>query len=308
MNQSRPHVDYRVDDGVAIVLLDRPDNLNAFTDQMELELIECFHRSDADDEVRAVVLTGSGRAFCAGMDLAEGDDPRDAFTDWRRSPTAPAGTQFDLPGQELPIRRDGGGRVVLRIFASRKPVISAINGHAVGVGATMTLPTDIRVASSTAKFAFPFTRRAFVPESCSSWFLPRVVEMQQAMEWILTGRTFGADEALAGGLVRSVHPAEKVLGVALDLAHEIADNTSPVSTSLSRRMLWQMMSAPHPMIAHQIETHALNLRGVSADAREGIGAFIDKREAVFTDSVSRDTPDVFASYPEPQYRPPGEDR
>lgn len=308
MNETRPHVGYRVDNGVAIVLLDRPDNLNAFTDQMEGELIECFDRSDADDAVRAVVLTGSGRAFCAGMDLAEGDDPRDAFTDWRRSPTAPEGTQFDVPGEELPIRRDGGGRVVLRIFASRKPVISAINGHAVGVGATMTLPTDIRVASATAKFAFPFTRRAFVPESCSSWFLPRVVEVQQAMEWVLTGRTFGADEALAGGLVRSIHPPEKVLGVALDLAHEIADNTSPVSTSMSRRMLWQMMTAPHPMAAHQMETHALNLRGVSADAREGIGAFIDKREAVFTDSVSCDTPDVFADWPEPHYEPPGETR
>jgi enoyl-CoA hydratase/carnithine racemase len=304
MNAAQPHVTYTVADYVATIVLNRPDKLNAFTDSMERELIECFDRSDADDEVRVVVITGAGSAFCAGMDLAAGEDPRDSFTDWRRSPTAPAGTQFDVDGEDLPIRRDGGGRVVLRIFNSRKPVISAINGHAVGVGATMTLPSDIRVASETAKFAFPFTRRAFVPESCSSWFLPRVVSPQQAMEWVLTGRTFDAREALSGGLVRSIHTAGEVLDVAMGLAREIADHTSPVSSSLSRRMLWQMMTAPHPMAAHQIETQALNFRGVSADAREGIAAFIDKREPVFTDAVSTHSPDVFADWPEPLYVSP----
>lgn len=299
-------VEYRVADGVATILLNRPDRLNAFTDEMEAGLIEAFDRSDADDDVAVVILTGAGRGFCAGMDLAAGGDPRDAFTDWRRSPTAPAGTQFLMPAgldDGLPLRRDGGGRVVLRIFDSLKPVISAINGHAVGVGSTMTLPTDIRIASDKAKFAFPFTQRAFVPESCSSWFLPRVVGPQQAMEWMLTGRTFDAAEALRGGLVRSVHPADEVLDVATALAREIADNTSAVSASMTRRMLWKMMTASHPMEAHNIETVALNLRGVSSDAREGIGAFIDKRSPHFTDRVSTDTPNVFGTSPDPVFTP-----
>lgn len=305
MTENKSHVGYETLDGVATILLDRADRLNAFTDRMERELIEAFDRADADDDVRVVVLTGAGHAFCAGMDLAEGSDPRLAFTDWRRSQTAPEGTQFPLEGDDLPLRRDGGGRVVLRIFESRKPIISAINGHAVGVGATMTLPTDIRIASDTAKFAFPFTRRAFVPESCSSWFLPRVVPQQQAMEWILTGRTFGAEEALTGGLVRSIHPAEAVVPAAMELAREIADNTSPVSTALSRQMLWRMRTAAHPMEAHQVETLALNHRGVSVDAREGIGAFIEKRKPRFTDSVSTDVPHVFETMSDPLFRPPG---
>ncbi|MGW0037844.1 enoyl-CoA hydratase-related protein [Gordonia sp. NPDC003376] len=304
MTDRTPPVAYSVAHGVATILLNRPDHLNAFTDEMEAALIDAFDRSDTDDDVRAVVLTGAGRAFCAGMDLVAGDDPRLAFHDWRRSDTAPAGTQYEVDGEDLPVRRDGGGRVSLRIFASLKPAISAINGHAVGVGATMTLPTDIRIASDTAKFAFPFTRRAFVPESCSSWFLPRVVAPQQALEWMLTGRTFDAGEALAGGLLRSIHPADEVLDVALALAAEIADNTAPVSTSLARKMLWQMMTAPHPMAAHQIETAALNARGVSADAAEGIDAFLHKRAPRFTDTVSADTPDVFGQWPEPQFTPP----
>ncbi|UXA11546.1 enoyl-CoA hydratase/isomerase family protein [Mycobacterium sp. SMC-8] len=293
------HVQYQNQSGVAIVQLDRPDRLNAFTDHMEQQLIDAFDRADGDDGVRVVVLTGAGSAFCTGMDLKDSRDPGDAFVDWRSSPTAPPGTQFDV-GTELPMRRDGGGRVSLRIFESTKPVIAAINGHAVGVGLTMTLPADIRVASANAKFALPFTRRALVPESCSSWFLPRVVPVQQAMEWMLTGRTFGADEALAGGLLRSVHPADEVLNAAMNIATEIAENTASVSTSMARRLLWQMMAAPHPSIAHHIETKALNLRGLSADAREGITAFVEKRKPVFTDRVTTDTPDVF---PDPNVTP-----
>ncbi len=267
---------------------------------MESELIACFDRSDADDEVRAVVLTGSGRAFCAGMDLTGGD----TFESWRASASAPPGSQFDVPGEALPIRRDGGGRVVLRIFESRKPVIAAINGHAVGVGITMTLPCDIRVLADHAKVGFPFTRRGLVPESCSSWFLPRLVGPQRALEWTLTGRVFGAEEALDGGLVRSLHPAEKVLEVAMGMAGEIATHAAPVSATLTRQLVWRMLTAEHPMTPHQAETHALNVRGTSNDAREGIAAFLDKREPRFTDRVSRHLPEILTALASPRYAPP----
>lgn len=293
------HVQYEVSDHVAVVRLDRPAALNAFTDEMEAELIECFDRSDADDDVRVVVLTGSGRAFCAGMDLSPAADGVAPFEAWRRSGTAPAGTQYDVPGEPLPIRRDGGGRVALRIFDSLKPTIAAINGHAVGVGITMTLPCDLRLVAEDAKIAFPFTQRGFVPESCSSWFLPRVVPVQTALEWLLTGRFLTAGDALAAGLVRSVHPAEEVFPAALELAREIAA-AAPVSTSLTRRLLWQMLTAAHPMSAHEVETEALNRRGLSADADEGVAAFLERRAPSFTDRVSQ-SPDVLATLPHPAY-------
>lgn len=299
------HVNYTVDQYVAVVTLNRPDRLNAFTDTMERELIECFDRSDSDDDVRAVVLTGAGRAFCAGMDLGEADPAR-TFTSWRTSATAPPGTQYVVPGQELPVRRDGGGRVVLRILDSLKPVISAINGHAVGVGATMTLPADLRLGAEGAKFAFPFVQRAFAPESCSSWLLPRVVPMQVATEWMLTGRTFDAAEALRGGLLRSVHPPHEVLPAAIDIAREIAVNASPVSVSVTRRMLWHMLTVDHPIAAHEVETLALNVRGVSTDAQEGVAAFLEKRSPRFTDRVSCDLPEVLASLNGPPYTEPGD--
>lgn len=296
------HISYAIDSHTAVITLNRPDKLNAFTDLMEQELLDAFDKTDSDDNVRAVVLTGSGRAFCAGMDLGE-SDPVHTFTAWRTSPTAPARTQFD-GGEELPIRRDGGGRVTLRIFDSTKPVISAINGHAVGVGATMTLATDLRLGSEQAKFAFPFVQRAFTPESCSSWFLPRVVPVQVAAEWMLTGRTFDAAEALHGGLLRSIHPASDVLPAALELAHEIARNGSPVSVAATRKLLWHMLTASHPMAAHEVETLALNSRGISADAREGVSAFFEKRQPEFTDRVSTDSPDVLHTLTSPPYTPP----
>lgn len=295
---------YEVHGHVAVITLNRPDQLNTFTDTMEREIIESFDRSDADDTVRVVVLTGAGRAFCAGMDLSQAD-PAETFKAWRKSVTAPAGTQFDVPDSDLPVRRDGGGRVVLRIFDSLKPVISAINGHAVGVGLNMTLPTDLRIGAGEAKFALPFVQRAFVPEACSTWFLPRVVPVQVASEWILTGRTFEASEALRGGLLRSVHPAEEVLPTAMALAHEIAEGTSAVSVSASRRMLWHMLTADHPMRAHEIETLALNDRGVSADAQEGVAAFMEKRRPVFSDRVSSASPAVLDDLPRRAYTPPG---
>ncbi|TCB95475.1 enoyl-CoA hydratase [Micromonospora zingiberis] len=283
------HVRYEVRDHVAVVTLDRPEALNAFTDQMESGLIECLDAADADDGVRVVVITGAGRAFCAGMDLTDGAD---TFRAWRTSPHAPAGTRFEVPGEELPMRRDGGGRVVLRIFTARKPVIAAVNGHAVGVGITMTLPCDIRILADDARVGFPFTRRGLVPESCSSWFLARAVGPQRALEWLLTGRVFGAAEALAGGLVRSTHPAGEVLPVALGLAAEIAERAAPVSATLTRQLVWRMLTAEHPATAHKAETYLLNLRGMSGDAAEGIAAFLDKREPRFPDRVSRDLPSL----------------
>lgn len=294
------HIALTVDDGIATLRFARPDRLNAFTDTMEIELMAALDRIDADPEVRVVVLTGEGRAFCAGMDLS---DSSDAFTLWRTSATAPEEAVFDVPGQDLPLRRDGGGRVVLRLFDLDKPIIAAINGPAVGVGATITLPCDVRLASESARFGFVFNRRGFVPESCSTWFLPRVVPMQTALEWVYTGRVFDAAEALAKGLVRDVYAEDELLPAAYALAREIADNTAPVSTTLARRMMWRMLGAPHPVVAHTAETVGINLRGVSDDARDGIAAFLDKRPPEFTDRVPEDVPNVLAHFPAPEFDP-----
>jgi enoyl-CoA hydratase/carnithine racemase len=289
-----------IDGAIATITLSRPDRLNAFTDEMEQELIDALDLLDADDAVRCVILTGQGRAFCAGMDISAGGD---SLAGWRSSATAPPGTQFDVPGQDLPIRRDGGGRVVLRMYASNTPIIAAINGPAVGVGATLVLAADLRLAADDARLGFVFGRRGVVPESCSSWFLPRLVGMQTAMEWVLTGRLIGAQEALAKGLLRSVHPAAELLDAAYGLAREITDNTAPVSTALARQLLWRMQGARHPMAAHHAETLALNLRGVSADAREGFAAFVEGRTPVFEDAVSRDLPAVFVPDPADTFDP-----
>jgi enoyl-CoA hydratase/carnithine racemase len=287
-------------EGIATITLNRPEVLNAFTDEMEAGLVEAFDRTDADDDVRAVILTGAGRGFCAGMDVSDGAA---AFVNWRTSATAPDGATYEVTGESLPMRRDGGGRVVLRIYSSLKPVIAAVNGPATGVGATMLLPCDVRLASEDARFGFVFNRRGVVPESCSSWFLPRVVGMQTALEWVLTGRVFPAAEALEQRLVRSVHSPGDLLDAARTLAREVADNTAPVSASLARRMLWRMQEATHPMTAHQVETLAINLRGVSADLQEGFTAFLEKRLPVFPDRVGTDLPDIFRSMPEPAFDP-----
>jgi enoyl-CoA hydratase/carnithine racemase len=268
---------YEVSDHVLQITLQRPDRLNAFTPTMGRELIEAFDRADADDAVRAVIVTGSGRGFCAGADLGAGG----ATFDWRERRS----------GDEFP--RDGGGQVALRIFESMKPVIAAINGPAVGVGITMTLPMDIRMATVGTKIGFVFARRGIVPEACSSWFLPRLVGISQAMEWVSTGRVFSAEEARDGGLVRSVHPADELLGVAHGLAREIADNAAPVSVALSRRLLWTMLGAAHPMEAHRADSRAMFYRGQSADAREGVTAFLEKRPAQFADRVGDGLPEIF---------------
>ena len=276
---------YEVADGVLTITLNRPERLNAFTETMMNELIAAFDASDADDDVRAVIVTGEGRGFCAGADLAKGGET----FDWRER--AAAG---DVP-------RDGGGRVVLRIYDSLKPVIAAINGPAVGVGITMTLPMDIRLAAEGAKIGFVFTRRGIVPEACSSWFLPRIVGISQALEWVASGRVFSAEEALAGGLVRSVHPQAKLLDAARALAIEISEHTAPVSVALARRLLWTMLGAEHPMVAHRADSRAMFARGQSDDAREGVTSFLEKREPRFTDRVSDGLPELFPGREEPKY-------
>jgi enoyl-CoA hydratase/carnithine racemase len=274
-----------VADGVATITLNRPDRLNAFTETMGGELIAAFDRTDADDDVRAVIVTGAGRGFCAGADLGGG------------------GATFDLSAR-LPLGeswRDGGGLVSLRIFDSLKPVIAAINGPAVGVGITMTLPMDIRLVADGAKIGFVFARRGVVPEAASSWFLPRLVGISRAMEWIATGRVFEAEEAVLGGLCRSRHRTEDLLPAAHELAREIASTTSAVSVALARQMLWRMLGATHPMEAHRVDSRAMATRGVSADAREGIESFLAKRPASYPDRVSDGLPDVFPDWVAPEF-------
>ncbi len=276
-----------VDDHIATITLDRPDRLNAFTGTMMHELIDAFDRTDADDDVRAVIITGAGRGFCAGADLGAGGDT-----------FAKGGSDVQT---EVGVPRDGGGLVSLRIYDSKKPVIGAINGPAVGVGVTMTLPMDIRLASDDAKFGFVFARRGIVPEACSSWFLPRLVGISQAAEWCYSGRVFPAHEALAGGLVRSVHPAADLLPAARAIAVEIAENAAPVSVALTRQMLWRMLGAAHPMEAHRADSRGIAFRGPSADAREGVESFLEKRPAVYSNRVSDELPDLFPDWVDPHF-------
>jgi enoyl-CoA hydratase/carnithine racemase len=273
---------YEVADGVLTITLNRPDRLNAFTATMMEELIAAFDASDADDDVRAVIVTGEGRGFCAGADLAAGGETFD----------------YRARGVTDEVPRDGGGRVVLRIYDSLKPVIAAINGPAVGVGITMTLPMDIRLAATGAKIGFVFARRGIVPEAASSWFLPRLVGISQAMEWVSTGRVFDADEAHEGGLVRSVHAPDDLLPFANSLAREIADNAAPVSVALARKLMWRGLGADHPMAAHRADSRAMFSRGRSADAVEGVTSFLEKRDANYPDRVSDGLPDLGLEEPE----------
>jgi len=276
---------HEVVDGVLTITLHRPEKLNAFTPTMMRELIDAFDRADADDAVRAVIVTGAGRAFCAGADLSGG------------------GGTFDNTARDtLETHRDGGGLVALRIFESKKPIIAAINGPAVGVGITMTLPMDVRLASTAARMGFVFARRGIVPEACSSWFLPRVVGISRATEWVYTGRIFSAEEALAGGLVSRIVPPADLLATARGLAREIADNTSAVSVALSRQLLWRMLGADHPMEAHKVDSRAIYWMGSSADAREGVAAFLEKRPARFTLRPSADLPGFYPWWPPRPFR------
>ena len=283
---------YKVDDGIATVTLNRPQKMNAFTAQMRDDLVAVFDETDADDAVRVVIVTGAGKAFCAGADLssggktfdyaARGDAARDAY-------------------KVGDVYRDGGGLATLRIYKSLKPVIGAINGAAVGIGMTMQLPMDMRMASTDARFGFVFARRGITPEAASSWFLPRLVGMQTALEWCFTGRVFGAQEALDRGLVRSLHAPAELLPAARALAREIADHTAPVSVALTRQMLWHMAGAEHPMQAHRIDSRAIQSRGQSADVREGVSAFLEKRTPVYVNKVSTDMPTFFPWWDEPEF-------
>lgn len=280
---------YSVTDHVATITLHRPERMNAFTVTMSAELENAFQRADADDEVRAIIFTGSGKAFCAGADLTMGAAAFN-YDDTKNDDTK----NDNREGEDLERIRDTGGVVTLAMYECRKPIICAINGAAVGIGATMSLAADIRLCSEKAKFGFVFARRGIVPEAASSWFLPRVVGMSQALEWMLTGRLFDAAEAKAGHLVKAVLSDDALMPAALTLAHEIADNTSAVSVALIRHMLWRLSAADHPVAAHNIDSRGVYYTGKSADAREGVMSFLEKRPAVFADKVSVNMP---AFYP-----------
>jgi len=276
-NTAYEQILYNVKNEILTITLNRPERLNAWTrDVMLRECLDAFDRADADDEIRAIIVTGAGRAFCAGVDLTvsyENPDENAGFNAARD--------------------RDTGGQIALRIFNCMKPVIAAINGPAVGVGITMTLPMDIRIAADTATFGFVFARRGIVPEACSSWFLPRVVGISKALEWAYSGRVFSAQEALAGGLIRSIHPGEKLLEVAESIAREIADTTSAVSISLTRQMMWRMLGSNHPMDAHKIDSRAVYYTRNSTDGKEARTAFLEKRPARFTGRPSTDMPEFY---------------
>jgi enoyl-CoA hydratase/carnithine racemase len=279
---------------IATITLNRPDKLNAYTVLMQQELVEAFDQIDANDTIRAVIVTGAGRVFCAGFELAKGSeafDPRTMDTD-KRGAESRFGTD-GLPNYGSVSNRDIGGLLTLRIFRCVKPVIAAVNGAAVGIGATLQLPMDFRLASETARFSFMFTRRGVVPEAASSWFLPRIVSPSKALEWCFTGRLFDAKEALAGGLVRSIHAADDLLKAANELAREIADNAAPVSVALTRQMIWRGLGQTHPMQAHRVESRLLVDRGMSNDTREGVASFLEKRAPIYPDRVSQNMPRSF---------------
>lgn len=263
-----------VTDQIMTITLNRPDRLNAFNHQMQNELIEVFDRADEDDNVRAIIMTGEGKGFCAGADLGKGGE------------TFARETSIDE-------HRDGGGMVSLRIYELKKPIIAAINGPAVGVGITMTLPMDIRIASSNAKMGFVFARRGIVPEACSGWFLPRVVGISQALKWVYSGKVFTAEEALNGGLISEMVAPEDLMPTARAIAAEIAENTSATSVALSRQLMWTMLGADHPMESHKVESKLIHWAGRMPDSKEGVESFLEKRKPDFQMKVSEDLPDFF---------------
>ena len=278
-------------DGIATLTLSRPEKMNAFTGIMMQEMVDAIDITDADDSVRAVIVTGEGdRAFCAGADLTPDEGAGNVFA--RHDPVD------DLSDTRV---RDGGGRLVLRLFNSQKPLIGACNGVAVGVGATMQLPFDMRLCSDNARFGFVFARRGITPEACSSWFLPRLVGMQTALEWCMTGRIFDAGEARERGLVRSVHPQGELIDAAVGLAREIADNTSAVSVAMTRAMLWRLSATDHPMMAHRIDSRSIYRLGKSEDSKEGVRSFLEKRPPAYPDTVSANMPDFYPWWDEPGY-------
>ncbi len=276
---------YDVSDRVLTITMNRPDRLNAFNEQMRVEMTDAFDRADADDDVRAIIITGAGRGFCAGADLGRG---KDTFN-------------YDGREREEVWNRDGGGLLTLRIFDINKPIIAAVNGPAVGIGVTMQLPMDIRIASESARFGFVFSRRGIVPEACSSWFLPRVVGISKALEWTYSGRVFSAQEALEGGLVSKVVSEDELLPTARAMALEIAENTSALSVTLIRHMMWKLLGADHPMEAHKLDSRGVQSLGRGPDAAEGVSSFLEKRPAKFTGKPSSDLPGYFPWWTEREF-------
>ena len=272
---------YEVDEGVLTLTLSRPEKLNAMNAQMGKELVEAFDAADADDNVRAIVITGEGRAFCAGADLSGG------------------GGTFDY--QSDGVHRDGGGLVTLRMFDCKKPIIGAINGPAVGFGATFTLAMDVRLAADDARMGFVFSKRGIVPEACSTWFLPRVVGVSQALDWIYSGRVFPATEAHEAGLVRALYPKDELLGAARELAKSYSAETSSLSIALSRQMVWKLLGADHPMEAHKLDSRGVQELGKGPDAREGVASFLEKRPPEFTGKVSQDLPAFYPWWKQPEF-------
>ncbi len=280
-------IQHDLEDNILTVTLNRPERLNAFNGQMQAEMIETFRGANTDDDVRAIIVTGQGRGFCAGADLGAGAD---TFNVSKR------------PGAGEKTWRDGGGLLTLAIYDCLKPVIAAVNGPAVGVGMTMQLPMDVRLASKNARFGFVFARRGLVMEACSSWFLPRLVGMQQAAQWAYSGRVFDAQEAFDGGLVSELLEPEELLPRAREIAKDMTESSSAVSVALMRQMMWRMLGADHPMEAHKVDTRGISTLGKMADAAEGVTSFLEKRPPEFELKVSEDLPDFFPWWDEPRFR------
>jgi enoyl-CoA hydratase/carnithine racemase len=276
-------ITYRVHGSTAIIVLDRPDQLNAYTPAMGAEIIEALDLAEADDDVRAIIVTGAGRGFCAGADISGG------------------GSRFDYEHDDETPRRDGGGVVALRMYECLKPLIAAINGPAVGIGLTMTLPMDFRIASTDAKLGFVFARRGIVMEACSSWFLPRIVGMTKALDWVTSGRLFTAEEGLQSGLLTSVHPPDELFSASLEVAEDIGRNCAPISVAINRQMLWRMIGVDHPMYAHRIDSRAMTEIGRSVDAREGVEAFLERRDPEFSLRPSVDMPSFYPWSQDPEF-------
>ncbi|MBP8819484.1 MAG: enoyl-CoA hydratase/isomerase family protein [Syntrophomonadaceae bacterium] len=277
-------IKYEVEDRILTITLNRPERLNAYTEILRAEMIDALDHADADDDIRAIIVTGAGRAFCAGMDLGDG------------------GATFDYSAVTEDEHRDSGGLLALRIYQLKKPIIAAINGPAVGIGLTMTFPMDIRIAADNAKMGIVFVRRGVLLDACSSWILPRIVGISQALEWAMTGRVFSSQEAFAKGLLTKVVAPEEVLSAARDIALEIAQNSAPVSVALTRQLLWTMLGADHPMAAHRIESKGFHWAGQQPDAQEGITAFLEKRQPNYTMSPSTGMPDFYPWITEPPFR------
>ena len=276
---------YEVSDRILTITLNRPERLNAFTEQMRVEMTDALDRADADDDVRAIIVTGAGRGYCAGADLERGGDT----------------FNYKESNEKEEWNRDGGGRLTLRIFDCNKPIIAAVNGPAVGIGVTMQLPMDIRIAAESARFGFVFSRRGIVPEACSTWFLPRIVGISKALEWAYSGRVFSAQEALEGGLVAKVVPDAELLPTARAIAAEIAENTSALSVTLIRHMMWKLLGADHPMEAHKLDSRGVQSLGRGPDAKEGVSSFLEKRPPSFTGKPSTDLPGYFPWWDERQF-------